>query len=93
MPGSRGEHIHTAENIRAGVEQSLRRMNTGYLDVVQFHRSLSRRELEDGALDALLALQHEGKLRWIGMSGSLPNLAEQIAMGRLRRIPDSIFGS
>ena len=81
VPGSRGEHVHTAENIRAGVEQSLRRMNTEYLDLVQFHRSLSHRELEGGALDALLTLQGEGKLRWIGMSGSLPNLEEQIAMG------------
>src|SRR5579871_2132805 len=27
------DHIHTAENIRAGVEQSLRRMNTDHLDL------------------------------------------------------------
>src|SRR5688572_9433324 len=56
-------------------------MKTDYLDVVQFHRSLSRRELEGGPLDALLALQQEGKLRWIGMSGMLPILTEQIRMG------------
>src|SRR6266436_1903977 len=41
------EHVHTAENIRAGVERSLRRMKTEYLDLVQFHRSLTRREFEE----------------------------------------------
>src|SRR5215467_2519934 len=52
------EHIHTAENIRAGVEQSLRRMKTDYLDLVQFHRSLTRRQFDEhGALEAALALK------------------------------------
>lgn len=80
--GMGGEHVHTAENIRAGVEQSLRRMKTDYLDLVQFHRSLTRQEFEEhGALAALQDLQREGKVRFIGVSGTLPNLAEQIAMG------------
>ncbi|MCX6021584.1 MAG: aldo/keto reductase [Chloroflexi bacterium] len=80
--GMGGEHIHTADNIRAGVEQSLRRMNTDHLDLVQFHRSLTRRELEEhGALQALSDLKREGKVRFTGMSGTLPNLTEQVAMG------------
>jgi aryl-alcohol dehydrogenase-like predicted oxidoreductase len=81
-PGERNPHVFTAENVRAGVEQSLRRLNTDYLDVVQFHANPSRQQLEaDGGLEALLALQREGKVRFIGMSGTLPNLTEQIAMG------------
>jgi aryl-alcohol dehydrogenase-like predicted oxidoreductase len=76
------EHIHTAENIRAGVEQSLRRMRTDYLDLVQFHRSLTQREFEEhGALAELQKMQGEGKVRFIGVSGTLPNLVEQIEMG------------
>src|SRR5262249_53385330 len=76
------EHIHTAENIRAGVERSLRRMKTEYLDLVQFHRSLTRSEFAaHGALDAALALKKAGKVRFIGVSGTLPNLVEQIEMG------------
>jgi aryl-alcohol dehydrogenase-like predicted oxidoreductase len=76
------EHVHTAENIRAGVEQSLRRMKTDYLDLVQFHRSLTRSEFEEhGALEAALALKKAGKVRFIGVSGTLPNLVEQIEMG------------
>ena len=80
--GMAAEHIHTAENIRAGVENSLRLMKTDYLDVVQFHRSITRREFEEHeALGAALKLKREGKVRFIGVSGTLPNLDEQIGMG------------
>jgi aryl-alcohol dehydrogenase-like predicted oxidoreductase len=76
------EHVHTAENVRAGVESSLRRMNTDYLDLVQFHRSLTRDEFAaEGALEAALALKNEGKVRFVGVSGTLPNLDQQIEMG------------
>jgi aryl-alcohol dehydrogenase-like predicted oxidoreductase len=74
--------VHTAANIRAGVEHSLRLMKTDHLDVVQFHRSLTGAEFhEQGALEEALRLRDEGKVRFIGVSGTLPNLDEQIAMG------------
>jgi aryl-alcohol dehydrogenase-like predicted oxidoreductase len=80
--GQRGPHLFTPENIVAGVEQSLARMKTDYLDVVQFHISPSRQTLEDkGAIDALLDLKAVGKVRFIGMSGTLPHLRDHIAMG------------
>ena len=76
------EHVHTAENIRRGVENSLRLLNTDHLDVVQFHRSISREEFDaDGGLAEALALRDEGKVRFVGVSGVLPNLDEQIDMG------------
>jgi aryl-alcohol dehydrogenase-like predicted oxidoreductase len=84
-PAPRGQtspHVFTRDNIVAGVEQSLRRMKTDYLDVVQFHISPSRRILEDnGAIDALLGLKDAGKVRFIGMSGTFPHLTDHIAMG------------
>lgn len=80
--GMGDDHIHTAANIRLGVEHSLRMMRTDYLDIVQIHRSLSRAEWEaEGAMAELLKLKQEGKLRFIGMSGILPNLTEQVASG------------
>ncbi len=84
VPGAEGgaDHIHTAANIRAGVENSLRLLNTDHLDLVQFHRSLTQQEFEaDGALQETLALKQEGKVRFIGVSGTLPNLDEQVQMG------------
>jgi aryl-alcohol dehydrogenase-like predicted oxidoreductase len=76
--GDRGEsHIYTAENVTAGVEQSLRRLKTGYLDVVQVHGNPTRKELEDGGvIDALLKLQQAGAVRHLGISSRLPLLAE-----------------
>jgi aryl-alcohol dehydrogenase-like predicted oxidoreductase len=76
------DHVHTAENIRKGVEHSLRLLKTDYLDLVQFHRSLTRQEFEEqGALQEALKLKDEGKVRFIGVSGTLPNLSEQVDMG------------
>jgi aryl-alcohol dehydrogenase-like predicted oxidoreductase len=76
------DHVHTAENIRAGVEHSLRTLRTDHLDLVQFHRSLSRQEFEaEGALTEALALRDEGKVRFVGVSAILPTLNEQIEMG------------
>jgi aryl-alcohol dehydrogenase-like predicted oxidoreductase len=80
--GQRNHHVDTRDNIRADVERSLRRMQTEYLDVVQFHGSPSRQALEEqGALDTVQELQQEGKLRFIGISSTLPHLKDHIAMG------------
>jgi len=80
--GNRKPHAFTRENIRAGVEQSLERMKTDYLDVVQFHISPSRAVLEENdSLAELEALREEGKVRFIGMSGTIPELADHIEMG------------
>ncbi len=75
-------HIFTRENIVAGVNQSLARMKTDHLDLVQFHAGPSKETLEENeAVETLLDLQREGKIRFLGMSSTLPNLADHIAMG------------
>ena len=75
-------HVYDRKNIRAGVEHSLRAMRTDYLDIAQFHTSLTRSEWEaEGALDELLKLKQESKVRFIGISGILPNLAQQVESG------------
>jgi aryl-alcohol dehydrogenase-like predicted oxidoreductase len=75
-------HDFGRANVRAGVEQSLRRMRTDHVDLVQVHMSPSRQHLEElGTVDELQALRDEGKIRFIGISGTLPNLSDQIAMG------------
>jgi aryl-alcohol dehydrogenase-like predicted oxidoreductase len=84
-PAVRGQtspHVYTRDNIIAGVEQSLARMKTDYLDLVQFHISPSQQVLEeDGALDAVMDLKQAGKVRFIGMSATLPHMTDHIAMG------------
>jgi aryl-alcohol dehydrogenase-like predicted oxidoreductase len=83
-PGARPPFPHdwSAANVRAGVEQSLRRLSTDRLDLVQVHMSPSRAQLDaDDTVPTLMALRDEGKVRFIGMSGILPNLPDHIAMG------------
>jgi aryl-alcohol dehydrogenase-like predicted oxidoreductase len=76
------EHHYDRRNIRAAVEQSLRRMRTDRLDLVQVHMSPTRSTLEEhDTIAELEALRDEGKLRFIGMSGTLPELPEHIEMG------------
>jgi aryl-alcohol dehydrogenase-like predicted oxidoreductase len=75
-------HVHTAENIRTGVENSLRLLQTDHLDLVQFHRSLARDEFDaEGALSEAFRLRDEGKVRFVGVSAVLPTINEQIDMG------------
>jgi aryl-alcohol dehydrogenase-like predicted oxidoreductase len=75
-------HDYSPGNVRADVEQSLRRLGTDRLDLVQVHMSPSRAQLEaDATVETMQSLRDEGKIRFIGMSGILPNLPDHIAMG------------
>ena len=74
-------HDYRPANVRANVEQSLRRLGTDRLDLVQVHMSPSRAALEEnGTVETLTDLQEEGKIRFIGMSGILPHLTDHLAM-------------
>ena len=75
-------HDYSPGNVRADVEQSLRRLRTDRLDLVQVHMSPAKARLEENdTVETLKGLQAEGKVRFIGMSGILPNLPDHIAMG------------
>jgi aryl-alcohol dehydrogenase-like predicted oxidoreductase len=74
-------HDYSQKNVRADVEQSLRRLRTDRLDLVQVHMSPSKALLEENhTVETLKELQAEGKVRFIGMSGILPDLPDHIAM-------------
>lgn len=76
------EHDFSPSNIRAGVEQSLRRLKTDRLDLVQIHSSPPRSQIEsEGTVEAMVALRDEGKVRFLGMSSTLPDLDAHIEMG------------
>ena len=84
-PNSMDRNLHdfSRANVRRCVEESLRRLKTDRLDLVQVHLSPSRATLEQsGTLDELERLRGEGKVRFIGMSGVLPDLADHVAMHR-----------
>lgn len=77
-----GPHVYDRANITAGVEQSLRRLNTDHLDLLQIHMTPSKKVLEENdTIQVMKDLQKEGKIRFLGMSGTLPNITDHIAMG------------
>jgi aryl-alcohol dehydrogenase-like predicted oxidoreductase len=64
------------------VERSLRRMRTDHLDVLQLHMSPSRDLIErEDAVATMQELRDAGKVRFIGSSSTLPNLADHLDMG------------
>jgi aryl-alcohol dehydrogenase-like predicted oxidoreductase len=76
------EHVYTRENIEAAVNQSLSRMKTDHIDIMQFHGSPSKTVIdENDAIGTLLDLKAEGKIRFIASSSTLPNIREHIEMG------------
>jgi len=75
-------HDYSRKNIIDAVHQSLRRMQTDYLDIVQFHFSPAKVVLEqERAIETLHDLQRAGKVRFLGCSSLLPHLTDHIAMG------------
>ena len=64
----------TKEAATSQLEESLKRLKTDHIDLVQFHEILrfddpDRIFTEDGALEALVAAKQAGKLRFIGFTG------------------------
>jgi aryl-alcohol dehydrogenase-like predicted oxidoreductase len=75
-------HDYSRQHIIDAVNQSLRRMKTDYLDVLQFHFSPAKEVLErEGAIQTLQDLKQAGKIRFLGVSSILPNLIDHIQMG------------
>lgn len=63
--------------VKAEAEASLRRLQTDYVDILQFHGGDYRPEqvkhlLEDGPLQAYQDLQVEGKVRFLGITAEEP---------------------
>ena len=68
-----GPYLHGASRryVMAAAEDSLRRLNTDYLDLYQLHTPDSETPQEE-TLEALADLVHAGKVRYLGAATSLP---------------------
>jgi aryl-alcohol dehydrogenase-like predicted oxidoreductase len=77
-------HVFMPEVIRRGIEWSLGRLRTDYVDVLQLPGSPTMHELEEfGALDELELIRDAGLCRFIGISGWTPHLGEHVGTGRV----------
>ncbi|RYG34425.1 aldo/keto reductase [bacterium] len=74
-------HVWTRENLFRGLHESLERMKTDYVDVMQLHNP-SVEQAEAGELvRALEDMRAEGKVRFIGISSTEPHLDTYIGWG------------
>ncbi|MAE39559.1 MAG: aldo/keto reductase [Psychrobacter sp.] len=74
-------HVWTGERLRRNIDQSLRRMRTDYIDVLQMHNP-SVEEFEQGGLgEVLQEIRQAGKTRFIGVSSTAPHLLAFARMG------------
>ena len=67
-------HHWEADTISSNIESSLRRLNTDYIDLLQFHGGTVNELEEKGLIQRLLDYQSQGVVRWIGISTSLPEI-------------------
>ena len=80
-PNWGGEHVWTRDNAYRGLHESLERLKTDYIDIMQYHNP-SVEDVEKGDLvEVLNDMRQEGKVRWIGISTTLPHLPTFLEWG------------
>jgi aryl-alcohol dehydrogenase-like predicted oxidoreductase len=76
-----GDSAQILPNVRRDVENSLRRLQTSWIDVYQLHDASYDPELALELRGVLEALVQEGKIRWYGWSTDLVDRARVFADG------------
>jgi aryl-alcohol dehydrogenase-like predicted oxidoreductase len=74
-------HVWTRENLLHNIETSLRRMKTDYIDLLQLHNPTVEQTDEGQLVEVLKEIQASGKVRWIGISSTLPHISNYIESG------------
>jgi aryl-alcohol dehydrogenase-like predicted oxidoreductase len=75
------DHIWTKDVVIKNVETSLRRLRTDTIDILQFHGGDAKTLQEQGLVECLQELKRSGKVRFIGVSTSLPNVEKLAEWG------------
>ena len=80
-PSAGGDHIWTRENLFRGLHESLKRLNTDYIDLMQLHNATVDDVDQGGLIDLLEEMRQQGKVKWIGSSSISPNIETFIKRG------------
>ena len=80
-PPAGGDHVWTRENLFRGLHESLERLKTDYVDVMQLHNAKLEDVDQGGLVDALEEMREQGKVRWIGASAVLPSITTFVERG------------
>lgn len=74
-------HMWTHENLFRGLHESLERLNVEYVDLMQLHNPPVEECEKNKLADALNQMKEQGKVRWIGVSTTVPHLQTYIDWG------------
>jgi len=77
---SRG-HEWTPARLLKNIEASLRRLRTGHVDVWQLHNPSPEMVKSGGLVEVMQRARRAGKVRFISVSSTLPDLREYLAWG------------
>jgi aryl-alcohol dehydrogenase-like predicted oxidoreductase len=74
-------HVWTRDNLFRGLHESLTRMKTDYVDIMQLHNPTVEQVEQGDLVAALQEMQRQGKVRHIGISTTLPHLPTYLQRG------------
>lgn len=74
-------HVWTRDNLFRGVDESLQRMKTDYIDIMQLHNPPVEDTEKNQLVDALKEMQQQGKVRFISISTTSPHLPVYLQWG------------
>ncbi|HLH81263.1 MAG TPA: aldo/keto reductase [Chthonomonas sp.] len=74
-------HEWTRENLFRGLHESLQRLKTDYIDIMQLHNPTVEQCQQGDLVNVLKEMQQQGKVRWIGCSSTLPHIRTYIEWG------------
>jgi len=71
-------HVWKRDVLQRNIETSLKRLQTGHVDLLQFHGGDAETLQREGLIDTMMEFRDQGLIRFIGASSSLPNLPSLI---------------
>jgi aryl-alcohol dehydrogenase-like predicted oxidoreductase len=74
-------HVWTRENLFRGLHESLERMKTDRIDLMQLHNPSVEQAEQGDLVAALEEMKAQGKVRFIGCSSTLPHLDTYVSWG------------
>lgn len=74
-------HVWTRDNLFRGLHESLERMKTDYVDLMQLHNPSVEQSESGHLVEALQEMKDQGKVRFIGISSTNPHLETYIKWG------------
>ena len=80
------DHNWSRESLFRGLHESLERLRTDYVDLIQLHNPPLEDSKRERVVESLQEMQRQGKVRWLGMS-SCQGRRENVPAGRSKTVP------